>query len=173
VSVLDHPVGLLSEKHHAFAERVASHVTMIINGARVRTRSAAGHIHEFEGVGGGSAVVWQTRKIILTAKHVVEGASASHLRFFVRHGGKIDWAVKPAQRAMGTSVSFPVEDIVRCRTEDLACIVLSGVENRLDFAELPATFGRVPPPGGAHFSTAVPPKRTFRWQRLGGARRCT
>jgi len=160
MAVADNPIGLMSEKHHAFAERVASHVTMIINGARVRTRSAAGHTHEFEGVGAGSALLCQGRKIILTAKHVLEGASPLDLRFFVRHGDKIDWSTKPAQPAMAPGVSFRVEDIVRCATEDLACIVLSDDETRLDFAKLPAAFGRVPLAGGGTLLYGCPSEKS-------------
>ncbi len=139
----------MSEKHHAFAEKVASHIAVIINGVRVCGKTPTGENREEEGVGIGSAVLWNGRKLILTAKHVVEGADPLNLRFFLRQGGKIDWAVKPDRPSIGTATYLQVEDIVRCASEDLACIVLSNnAEDRLDFAALPMAFGKAPPAGG-------------------------
>ena len=51
MSVIEHPIGLLSEQHHAFAERVAACIAIIINGARTRGKSPAGQNVEEEGVG--------------------------------------------------------------------------------------------------------------------------
>jgi S1-C subfamily serine protease len=79
--VVEHPTGLMSEKHHAFAEKVASYTAVIINKARTRGRSATGQNIEEEGVGVGSGCIWNGRKLILTAKHVVEGATPLSLAF--------------------------------------------------------------------------------------------
>src|ERR1700730_607777 len=148
--ITDHPSGLKSEQHHAFAERVAWHTAIIINGARIRSKSPTGQNLEEEGVGIGSACVWNGKKLILTAKHVVEGATPANLRFFLRQGGKIDWTVRPAERSLAYGASLAIDDIVKSRSEDLASIVLSPgcPEERLEFAALPAAFGRVPPSGG-------------------------
>lgn len=149
MSVLEHPIGLLSEQHHAFADRVAAHIAIIINGARTHGKSQTGQNVEEEGVGVGSACIWYGRKLIVTAKHVIEGAKPVDLRFFLKQGGQIDWAVKPAQPSLALGISLKIEDIVSSRSEDLSCIVLSPVpEDRLDFLALPKGFGKVPPDGG-------------------------
>ena len=147
--VVEHPIGLLSEQHHAFADRVAAHIAIIINGARRHGKSQTGQSVEEEGVGSGSACVWRGKKLILTAKHVIEGAQPVDLRFLLRQGGQIDWAVKPARPSLAPCISLRIEDIVRSESEDLACIVLSPEpEDRLEFVVLPRGFGKVPPDGG-------------------------
>ena len=149
MAVEEHPIGLLTEKHHAIAERVASYVAIIINTVLVPGKSPTGQNVQEESVGVGSACLWRGKKLILTAKHVLEGANPEDLRFFFRQGGKIDWAVKPDLASIGSRVSLDVRDIVRSRTEDLASIVLSdSPEHVIDFIPLPKAFGKVPPAGG-------------------------
>jgi hypothetical protein len=139
----------MSEQHHAFAERVAAHIAIIINGARTRGKSATGQNIEEEGVGSGSACIWNGRRLLLTAKHVLDDVKPRDLRFFLRQGGKIDWAVQPAQPSLALGVPLKVERIVTSRSEDLACVVLSPEpDNRLEFVRLPKSFGKVPPDGG-------------------------
>lgn len=148
MAAVDNPIGLMSEKNHAFAEGVAGYVTMIINGVRQRQTFSSGHVHEMEGVGAGSACLWKGKKLILTAEHVLDGAEPSDLRFFIRRGGKIDWGTRPSRPEPALGVSLSIDRIVRCESEDIACIVLSNTENRFEFVRLPKAFAKVPPAGG-------------------------
>lgn len=148
MDVADDPAGLLSEKHHAFAEKVASYTAIVINRARVCGQSPSGENREEESIGIGSACLWNGKKVIVTAKHVVEGACPSDLRFFIRQDGKIDWQVKPNLPPIGLRISLEVAKIVLSSSDDLAAIVLSECPERfLDFIPIPRAFAKAPPGG--------------------------
>jgi hypothetical protein len=150
VSTVEHPLKLNSEQHHAFAERVAWHTVFVINGIHVSAVNPAGGTVWSEPVGAGSACRWNGKEIILTARHVLDGAGPSDIRFFLRPSGRVDWATRPSQSVAAATVKLNVEDIIRSRSEDLACIVLgrNDLERRVEFIDLPTSFG-TPPPGGS------------------------
>ncbi len=112
----------------------------------------------------GSACRWRGKELILTAKHVLEGAGTADVRFFLRPGGAIDWNTRPSQPATAECTRFEIDDIVRCAPEDLACIVLrpGSAHHSLEFADLPAAFADIPPPGsgtlifGCPFDQSIP-----------------
>jgi hypothetical protein len=89
------------------------------------------------------------KELILTAKHVLESAGTADVRFFLRPSGPIDWGARPSQPATAESVRLEIDDIVRCASEDIACIVLRprSLRHPLEFADLPAAFADAPPPG--------------------------
>jgi len=158
MSTVEHPLKLNSEKHHAFAERVAWHTVFVINGIHVPAINPAGGTVWSEAVGAGSACRWNGRQLILTAKHLLEGAGPSDVRFFLRPSGRVDWATRPTQSVAAETVTLNVEDIIRSPSEDLACIILgrNGLEGRLEFLDLPAGFGVVPAGGSGTLISGCP-----------------
>lgn len=155
---VEHPVSLESELHHAFAERVAWHTAVVVNGSLTESRLASGRVFASEGLGIGSACCWNGRKLIITAKHVVEGATPSDIRFFLRQDRPIDWNTRPSRQSADPATVLPVEEIVRCPWEDLACIVLApnDPDRRLEFVDLPNDFGDVPSDGGGALIHGAP-----------------
>ena len=158
MDLIEHPIGLNSEIHHAIAERVAWHTALVINTVRQQTTLATGQTASWEAVGSGSACRWKGKRFVLTAKHVLEEASARDIRFFLRSTGAIDWGTRPSQPLIAQIVALEVEDVVRCQYEDLACIILGQNESgrHLEFADLPKDFGDVPPAGGGTLITGCP-----------------
>jgi hypothetical protein len=176
MSSTEHPTTLNSEVHHAFSERVAWHTAVVINGVLIESRSANGQIISSEAMGIGSACSWKGKKLLLTAKHVVDGAVPRDLRFFLRQDRPIDWNTRPFPPTGEEATVLGIQEIVRCSSEDLACIILEESEsgNRLEFANLPQDFGDVPPDGSGTLIFGSPADRCVcigEFQQLNGQRR--
>jgi hypothetical protein len=164
MSSVEHPLSLNSELHHAFSEKVAWHTALVVNGVRTQLTSATGQIVSSEGVGVGSACCWNGKKLILTAKHVLEGALSADIRFFLRPNGAIDWGTRSSPPLAAQTTVLEVEDLITCPFEDLACMILGTKEScqgRLEFADLPKDFGDVPDSGGATLIVGSPTDRTL------------
>ena len=128
-------------ENRAFAEKAVWHTVGIIN-QRHDVCESERIISDV--IGTGSACSWKGRKLILTAKHVVDKAERTGLRFLLRAGDAIDWDMTGRTEVI-ESVSLPIERIVRWREGDLAAIVLrSGEldESRVQFCELPKMLAR-------------------------------
>lgn len=144
------PLALESEQHHAFSERVAWHTVLLVNSVRSEATSANGQVLSSEVVGVGTACSWKGKDLILTARHVLDGAGPPDLRFFLRPTGVISWNTRPSQVPVSQTTLLKVEGLARCQFEDLACVILgkNDYSGRLEFTELPAAFDEVPPSGG-------------------------
>ena len=124
-------MSIQSNANQAALERLWSHTVGIANGALAceGTDPATGQRGREEEVPGtGIAGVWGGHYFILTAKHVVEKAEVSDLRFFVRQVGALK-----TQRASDITHRDGVEPvrlddpkavIHRCGWEDLAVVTL-------------------------------------------------
>jgi hypothetical protein len=163
MSSVEHPLALNSEQHHAFSERVAWDTALVINGVRTEGKSETGQNVSSEGVGVGSACCWKDKRLILTAKHVLEGANPTDVRFFLRPDGQIDWNTRPSQPSGAQAIVLEIEDLVRCPSEDLACIVLGPNESgrNLEFADLATDFGEVPPDGSGTLIFGCPSDKSL------------
>lgn len=173
MSIEDHPRSLNSEQHHAFSERVAWHTISIINRVRRYGRSPAGDSVSEDTVGMGSAVLWNGKRMILTAKHVLEDATPEDLEFFTRCSGPIDWGTRPADPQRSEAMKLQIDRIVSCQSEDLACIVLrpESPNGQLEFLDLPSGFAAVPPKGGGTLIYGCPVDQNVpvgAWRHGGG-----
>ena len=110
----------------------------VINGIHVPAANPAGGTVWSEPVGTGSACRWNGKEIILTAKHVLEGAGPSDVRFFLRPSGRVDWATRPSRSVAGKAEALNVCDMITSSSEDLACIILgeNDLEGRVEFLDL-------------------------------------
>jgi|HubBroStandDraft_5_1064220.scaffolds.fasta_scaffold146951_1 hypothetical protein len=163
MATVEHPLGLNSEQHRAFAEKVFWQTAGIVNLVPVQG-TTAGKTFSFEEMGTGSACRWKNARIVLTAKHVLQGAGPSEVRFFLRPSGQIDWCARSSQTAFAERVSVRIDDIVRCAWEDLACLILAPDDadhTPLHFRDLPAGFGATPPSGAVTFLLGYPSGRSF------------
>jgi hypothetical protein len=117
----DHDIGLMIHENRAFIERTAWHVVCIVN-----VRATVDHTHRVisDEIGTGTACVFKSHKIILTAKHVLRGANADDLRFLLRIGDAIDWDFH-GRREIGSSVQLNITNIVLSSDKDLAAIELN------------------------------------------------
>lgn len=149
MSTSEHPLGLRSGQHHAFAERVASHAVTVVNRVwRVGKAHNGKQIAE-QAPGMGAACRWKGEKLILTAKHVVENAEPQDIEFFVRLDAPIDWGVRPATPKIFPPRKLQIRRMIRCKWADLACIVLASNQAfaPLEFIDLPNGLGSVPSSG--------------------------
>ena len=147
--MVEHIVGMNIEQNKAVLERVFWHVLGIVNMIRRTGQNASGQSVAWQEIGTGVACQFRNVKLILTAKHVLEGAGKDDLRFLPRPGGRIEWADEPI-RTRVERVSLPVDRIVRCKWEDLAGIVLktqSLEAPNVKFCDLPNDFGDNPDEG--------------------------
>jgi hypothetical protein len=149
MSTVEHPLSTNQEQHHAFAERVASHVVTVVNRVWRVGRAQDGQNVAEQPPGMGAAVVWNGRRLILTAKHVIEDAEPKDIQFCTRADGPIDWGVRSANPLVVHPVTMKIDRIVKCRSEDLACIVLKPDQSfgPLEFLDIPAGLDEVPSSG--------------------------
>lgn len=167
MAVIEHPIKLNSEQHRAFAEKVIWQTVGIVNCRRDQITSPT-EIAYSEGIGTGSACRWKDRDIILTAKHVLQDALPSDLRFFLRPSGQIDWNTRPEQPALSERVALRSEKIVRCREHDLAAVVLDrdrADRSSLQYCELPVGLVPPPPPGSGVFLAGYPSDQAHQVER--------
>jgi hypothetical protein len=73
-----HVIGLNLEEQKAFTEQAFSHTVGVVNLKEIVNESAR---LRSEQIGTGSTCDWKGKKVILTAKHVVEGADPSEIAF--------------------------------------------------------------------------------------------
>jgi len=148
-SMVEHIVGMNIEQNKAVLERVFWHVVGIVNMIRRTGKNTSGQDIAWQEIGTGVACRFMERKLILTAKHVLEHAGDDDLRFLPRPSGRIEWADEPI-RTRVERVPFPIGRIVRCQWEDLAAIVLKPEPTEIAnvrFCDLPKNFGQVPTEG--------------------------
>jgi hypothetical protein len=160
MGVVEHPIGHDVVLHRAFAERVVWQTVGVINCRYERADLPRGGTAYFQGIGTGSACCWNGRDIILTAKHVLEGARIQDLRFLLRPSGQMDdWSSRFTPSAASERVELGIENIAVCRTYDLAAIVLNqdrSDRTQLQYCDLPSSFAPVPAPGGGVFLVGYP-----------------
>jgi hypothetical protein len=113
-----HTVGQNIEANKALLERIFWHMVGIVNLVRRKGEVTPGKAIAWQEIGTGAACQYRGAKIILTAKHVLENAGPSDLRFLPRGSGRIEWADEP-RRTRTERTSFDIERIVRCEWEDL------------------------------------------------------
>jgi hypothetical protein len=158
--VVENPVGHDIVLHRAFAERVVWQTVGVINCNYERTDLPRGGTAYFQGIGTGSACCWNGRDIILTAKHVLEGAGIPDLRFLLRPSGQMDdWSSRFTPSAVSERVELAIENVVISRAHDLAAIVLNRERSdraHLQYCELPDSFAPVPASGGGVFLVGYP-----------------
>lgn len=161
---VENPIGLNSEQHRAFSESVFSRTVGIVNLQRVQRKTPSGQMLSIEEMGTGSACQWRDRKLILTAKHVLENAGISDLRFFLRPTGSVDWGARSGPPTLSGSTVLDVKDIVRSRAEDLAVLILEpepAERSGLLFCDLPTNLKPVPSGSGVTLLIGYPGDLTF------------
>lgn len=106
----------------------------------------------------GSACCWNGRKLILTADHVVEGAGPKDIEFCTRASSPINWGARPSTPQFVHPAKMRVDEIVRSKALDLACLLLAPDQTfgMVEFLDLPAGFGPVPPHGMGTLITGCP-----------------
>jgi hypothetical protein len=143
----EHPIALDLTASSAFEEAVRSRTVGIVNLVLERAARADSENDTnkfFESVGTGSALRWRDLELLLTAKHVVEGADATDLRFFPRVQGHIEFATTtkpqgPNLPSVSAREEIQVSQIIRCEREDLAAIIFrpgATANYLIDFHEL-------------------------------------
>jgi len=138
----------------AVRERICLHSLAIVNLAHQKIDPEIAHAHGFEILqteqfGTGAAVLWNGLELIVTAKHVIDGASNIQLALMPRVMSKIVWHTEEATREFKQRFQPRIKEIIRCRWEDLALIRLEDGESgsmNLQFADLE---GSVTPAAGS------------------------
>jgi Trypsin-like peptidase domain len=130
----EHKIGLMMVENRAFIERIAWYSVGIVNvfadvDHQKKTKA--------DGLGTGTACMWNGHRLILTAEHVVANAKPKDLAFLLRVDEAINWEGSGKPEQVQSRVSLPVERIVRWKEHDLAAIVLDGSDSRMQFSELP------------------------------------
>ncbi len=137
------------EQNIAFLERVFWHMVGVVNLVHQQHRAESGKFTKWQEIGTAAACQFRDTKLLLTAKHVLDGAESADLAFLIRPTGRIEWA-NETQRTRFERISLEIDSIIRCDWEDLAAIVLSpsACESaNVRFCELPKKFGEPPPDG--------------------------
>lgn len=161
---IEHPIGMNSEQHRAFTEKVFSQTVGVVNLLRVQGKTAAGKTMLVEEMGTGSACRWKGRRFVLTAKHVLAGAGSSELAFFARPSGRIAWVTRDAPPAFAQRVPLRIEEIFESPCEDIAALILHEEDadsSRLHFCDLPIGFAPVPSGPGVTLLIGYPGDRSF------------
>jgi hypothetical protein len=164
MATVEHPIGLNSEQHRAFSEKVFWQTVGIVNLVRVQGKTDTGRAFAVEEMGAGSACLWKDRKLILTAKHVLEGAGPTDLLFFLRPSEQIDWVTRAATPTLARRIALQIETIVECPQEDLAVLILADEDadrSRLHFCDLPTAFAPVPSGPGVTLLIGYPGDQSF------------
>jgi hypothetical protein len=158
----EHLIGRSLEENKALLERLFWYTVGVVNLIRRSGELKPGRAVAFQEIGTGAACQYQGTRFILTAKHVLEDAGPSDLRFLPRPSGRIEWADEPGRTRI-ERVALDIKHIVRCEWEDLAAIVLgpssSGLEF-IQFCDLPDKFSD-PPEQETCVVVGYPYDRTF------------
>lgn len=156
---VEHPIGQNLARHRAFAERVVWQMVGIIN-CKYQMATSPGGTAYCQGIGTGSAFRWKNKYLILTAKHVLEDAGASDLRFLLRPSGQLgDWATRFERPELSERVEFAIDRIVMSPRYDLAAIILGSDPSgraHLQYCQLPSGLAPVPTAGSGVFLAGYP-----------------
>jgi len=117
----EHAIGLNMEEGKAFIEDAYSHTVGVVNLKETVNRSER---IRSEGIGTGTTCLWNGTKIILTAKHVLDGAGPNDVAFLPRVGSSLSWDSPGKMTGMSERVAIGIERIIRCPWEDLAAILV-------------------------------------------------
>lgn len=142
----EHKIGQNIEANKAFMERIFWHMVGVVNLVRRRGEISPGRNVSWQEIGTGAACRYRNANIILTAKHVLDDAGPSDLRFLPRGTGRIEWADEP-KRTRVERAALDVHEIIRCTWDDLAAIVLGpkmAESVNIRFCELPGNFSNPP-----------------------------
>jgi len=114
----------LTAESVAMIELINAYSVGIVN---TQMREVSKNIEAEEGLGTATALQRSGRQMLLTAGHVVQGASASHLQFMPKptavtcFGDTKEYANR---LALAVRRPFPVVEIVQCEWADLAVLLL-------------------------------------------------
>lgn len=117
----EHVIGLSLEEQKAFMEQSWSHTVGVVNLIETVDQKERSRC---EGIGTGCACLWKGAKIVLTAKHVLDGAGPTDLAFLPRAGTALEWDTPGKMSGLVERVAVGIDRIVRCEWEDLAAIIL-------------------------------------------------
>ncbi len=155
-------IGQNMEANKALLERLFWHMVGIVNLVRRSQHLDSGRLLAWQEIGTGAACQFRGSKLILTAKHVLEGAGLADLQFLPRPTGRIEWAGEPRE-GRRERIPLDIDRVVYCDWEDLAAIVLSsgvGERERIEFCDLPGKFG-APPESGTCLVIGYPYDQAF------------
>lgn len=141
-----HAIGRGIEENKAFLEGLFWHMLGVVN-LVPRIRTVDGRPVRWQEIGTGTACSYRGANFILTARHVLDDAGPSDLRFFPRASGRIEWADELGHRTRAVRVALDVSHIIRCGWEDLAAIVLPpgpAPHEGIRFCELPGNLSDPP-----------------------------
>src|ERR1017187_1424864 len=114
----------------------------IVNLIHQEDRAEPGKVKKWQEIGTAPACEFHGAKVLLTAKHVLDGAGSADLAFLVRPTGRIEWANEP-HRTRFERIPLDIDRILRCEWEDIAAIVLKaeGCNSiNVRFCQLPQKF---------------------------------
>lgn len=134
----EHPISLTVIANQAFQESMYWSTVGVVNLVLEPKGSLNdGRSVYTENVGTASAVQWRNNKMLLTAKHVIEGAGHDQLAFLLRPGPEIGHPV-PLVSAMTVRRPLPIKKIIECSWEDLAIILFDAenISDRISFIKL-------------------------------------
>jgi hypothetical protein len=138
-------VSIQKHAEHAAIERLWSHTVGIANRALAevgKDPDTGLQATEIEKPGTGVAGLWGTHYFIETAKHVLDAAKPSDLRFFVRQTGELKIKRASEVTVEDGNAAAPLNDqdavIHRCEWEDIAIVAIrpDALGNDLEFFDI-------------------------------------
>lgn len=140
----DAEAARIQHAEDAFRERVYWHTLAVVNLATLDLPQEYANSRGFrsaqeESIGTGTAVMWNGHELILTAAHVLEGASVTQIALMPRPASSLKELIPGSKLALHRRIEPRVRRIVRCEWEDLAFIELEAGEARdlkVRFADL-------------------------------------
>lgn len=140
----DAEAARIQHAEDAFRERVYWHTLAVVNLATLDLPQEYANSQGFrsaqaESIGTGTAVMWNGHELILTAAHVLEGASVTQIALMPRPASSLKELIPGSKLALHRRIEPRVRRIVRCEWEDLAFIELEDGEARdlqIRFADL-------------------------------------
>jgi hypothetical protein len=88
--MVEHPIGLNIQQNFAFLERVFWHMVGVVNVLHQERVLPNGTVQQWQEIGTSAACTFNGNKLLLTAKHVLDGARTQDLAFLVRPTGRIE-----------------------------------------------------------------------------------
>ncbi len=142
------PISMLVKANEAFLESIYSSTPGVVNLVQeLRGTESDGRKAFSDIIGTASAIRWRGREMLITAGHVISGATADQLAFLTRPSGSIGTVTKHG--APGTvRHSLPVTKVFSCSWEDLAVLELGKLPSdvKLWFTDIDE-HEQAPPPG--------------------------
>jgi len=128
------------QAYHADLIRLLNHTVAIVNQVPVTgTDPASGARVDSEECGTGCTVKWRDLNLIVTAKHVIEGANTNQVRIYSTPDGPIRFAGRDdlTPSDIGAGEPFKGNAIHRCGRRDLAALVVAAADfPTMDFFDL-------------------------------------